>query len=206
VILINLLPHRLEASQHRRQDFQLALRLAALVGLLVSCAFYWQYSMRISDQQGKNQTLQAEIASLDGQIKEIAGLEQEMAALSARQSALEGLQGKRNLPVYLFDDLVRQMPDGVYISSLKQENQAITLVGVAQSNQQVSDLLHKLANNSAALTHPELLEIAAATEPVSASEAGRVSNFTIRLLLRQPKAVPLAMSFARATASGDKKS
>ncbi|MDP2368432.1 PilN domain-containing protein [Rhodoferax sp.] len=183
MILINLLPHREAARKFRRDVFNVSLGASALAGgLIVGAIFLW-YQALISGQQGKNLILQNEIKVLDAKIKDIAGLEGEIAALRARQQAVEDLQADRNLPVHMLSELVKQLPDGVYINSLKQENQAIEIKGVAQSNERVSELLRNLANNTPWFSKPELVEIVAGTVALSAREQRRVSNFTIRVRL-----------------------
>jgi type IV pilus assembly protein PilN len=94
---------------------------------------------------------------------------------------VEDLQGNRNLPVYLLSELVKQLPDGVYINSMKQDNQTVLISGVAQSNERVSELLRNLANNSPWLTRPELVEITAGTVALSPRDQRRVSNFSMRM-------------------------
>jgi len=183
VILINLLPHR-EAARKLRQDvFNVSLGLSALIGgLLAGMVFLW-YQAQISGQQGINHVLQSEIKRFDAQIKEIAGLEAEIAALRARQQAVEDLQADRNLPVHLLTELVKQLPDGVYIASMRQENQNVALQGVAQSNERVSELLRNLSNNTPWFSKPELVEIVAGTVALTPRDQRRVANFTIRVRL-----------------------
>ncbi len=192
MILVNLLPHREAARKRKRELFFIALGIAAVVGGLICGGVYSWYQAQITGQQNKNKTLKNEITKLDEQIKDIAGLQQEIAALRARQIAVEDLQGNRNLPVYLLDELVRQLPDGVYITSMKQENQVVQLAGVAQSNERVSELLRNLGNNSPWLTKPELIEITAGSIALTPRDQRRVSNFTMRVSLKrasdQPKA------------------
>ena len=183
MILINLLPHREAARKLRRDVFNLSLGLSALLGGLIAGGIFLWFQTQISIQQGKNRVLTSEIKVLEGQIKDIAGLEAEIAALRARQQAVEDLQADRNQPVYLLTDLVKQLPDGVYISAMRQENQNVTLQGVAQSNERVSELLRNLANNTQWFTKPELIEIVAGTVALSAREQKRVSNFTMRVRL-----------------------
>jgi type IV pilus assembly protein PilN len=186
MILVNLLPHREAARKRRREAFFVTLGMAALVGGLVCGAVYSWYQAQISGQQDKNIFLKTEITRLDNQIKEIAGLQQEIAALRARQNAVEDLQGNRNLPVYLLDELVKQLPDGVYITSMKQDNQSVMLNGVAQSNERVSELLRNLGNNSPWLTRPELIEITGRSITLGARDQRRVSNFSMRVALKRP--------------------
>lgn len=183
MILINLLPHR-EAARKRRQDvFNVSAGVAALVGgLLAGVIFLW-YQAQISAQQGKNQILQTEVKLFDAQIKDIAGLEAEITALRARQQAVEDLQADRNLPVHLLTELVKQLPDGAYIATMRQENQNVTLQGVAQSNERVSELLRNLGNNTPWFSRPELVEIVASSVALSPRDQRRVANFTIRVRL-----------------------
>ncbi len=183
MILVNLLPHREAARKRRRDAFYASLGAAALVGgVLAGIVFLW-YQGQISAQQNKNTILKNEISRLEGQIKDITTLQSEIAALKARQQAVEDLQADRNLPVHLLNELVRQLPDGVYVTSLKQENQVITLSGFAQSNERVSELLRNLTNNSDWLRKPDLIEIVTNTISLSPREQRRVSKFDIRAQL-----------------------
>ena len=197
MILINLLPHREAARKQKREFFFVTLGIAALLGGLVCGGIYSWYQTQISGQKDKNTLLKKEITKLEGQIKDIAGLQQEIAALRARQSAVEELQGNRNLPVYLLTELVKQLPDGVYITSMKQDNQVVLITGIAQSNERVSELLRNLANNSPWLTRPELVEITASSIALTARDQRRVSNFSMRVSLKrasdQPKVAASAV-------------
>jgi type IV pilus assembly protein PilN len=181
VILINLLPHREAARKLRRDVFNVSLGVSALVGGLVAGIIFLWFQAQIAEQQGKNQMLQSEIKRFDEQIKDIAGLESEIAALRARQQAVEDLQADRNLPVHLLTEVVRQLPDGVFISSLKQEGQTVTLIGTAQSNERVSELLRSLGNNTPWFSKPELIEIIAGSVTLAPRDQRRVANFTIRV-------------------------
>lgn len=183
MILINLLPHREEARKRRRDQFNVSLAISALVGGLIVGIIYLWFQAQITDQQDNNQILQAEIKRFDAQIKDIAGLESEIAALRARQQAVEDLQADRNLPVHLLSELVKQLPDGAYILKLRQENQNITLQGVAQSNERVSELLRNLNENSSWFSRPELVEIVAGSVNLAPRDQRRVANFTIRVHL-----------------------
>jgi type IV pilus assembly protein PilN len=183
VILINLLPHR-EVARKKRQDiFNLSLAASALIGGLISGMVFLWYQGQIDSQQGRNLILENEIKLLDGQIKDIAGLEAEITALRARQQAVENLQADRNLPVHLLTELVNQLPDGVYINNMKQDNQAVMLQGVAQSSERVSELLRNLSSNTPWFTKPELVEIVAGTITLGARDQRRVANFTVRVRL-----------------------
>ncbi len=202
MILINLLPHREAARKHRRDFFNLSLGAAALLGCLIAGGIYLWYQAQISGQQRKNNVLSTEIKVLEGQIKDIAGLEAEIAALRARQQAVEDLQADRNQPVYLLTELVKQLPDGVYIGSMKQDNQLVTLQGVAQSNERVSELLRNLANNSPWFTKPELIEIVAGNVSLNPREQKRVANFNIRVrIVRSSDAQKAAQAAATVAAA-----
>lgn len=183
MILINLLPHREAARKRRRDTFNLALGASALVGGLIAGAIFLWYQAAISVQQSTNQILETEIKKLEVQIKDIAGLEAEIAALRARQQAVEDLQSDRNMPVHLLTELVNQLPDGVFVSKMVQADRLVTINGVAQSNERVSELLRNLGNNSQWFTKPELVEIVAGSVALSPREQKRVSNFVIRVRL-----------------------
>jgi type IV pilus assembly protein PilN len=201
VILINLLPHREAARKRRKDTFYATLLAAALLGGVLCGVVYGWYTARIATQQSKNEFLQSEIKKLESEIKDVATLQAEIAALRARQQAVEDLQSDRNLPVNLLNELVVQLPDGVYVSSLKQEGGNVSLTGVAQSNERVSELLRNLANNSKWFTKPELIEIQAANVTLANKEQKRVSNFSIKTQVLKPtdvlKAAALAASAAQ---------
>ena len=196
MILINLLPHREAARKRRRETFQATMLASVLVGLVIAGAIYWWFQMQIEEQQGKNQFLQSEIKLLEGQIKEIATIEEEIAALRARQKAVEDLQSDRNLPVHLLSELVQQLPDGVYITALKQTNQSVELQGMAQSNERVSEMLRNLSNNTPWLSKPELVEIVAANVALTPRDQRRVSAFNLRFQLMRSSEAQKAMEAA----------
>ena len=200
MILINLLPHREAARKRRKEIFFITLGLAALAGVLICGVMYSWYLTQIEGQRGRNTFLTAEITRLDAQIKDIATLQAEITSLKARQNAVEDLQGNRNLPVYLLSELVKQLPDGVYITSLKQENQTVLITGVAQSNERVSELLRNFANNSPWLSKPELVEITAGTVALSQRDQRRVSNFSMRVEIQRASSPKDAASAASVTA------
>ncbi len=188
MILINLLPHREIARKRRRDLFNITLGASALLGGLVAGAIFLWFQGAISVQQSANELLQTEIKKLEAQIKEIAGLESEIAALRARQQAVEDLQSDRNLPVHLLTELVKQLPDGVYINRMVQAAQSVTLTGTAQSNERVAELLRNLSGGTPWFTKPELVEIVAGSVTVG-RDAKRVANFTIKVrLLRATEA------------------
>jgi type IV pilus assembly protein PilN len=200
VILINLLPHREAARARRRETFHVMLAVSALLGgLLIGVGFLW-YEAQISGQQERNAILSQEISVLDAQIKEIANIESEIKALSERQKAVEDLQADRNLPVHLLNELVKQLPDGTYITSLKQENQSVSIQGVAQSNERVSELLRNLANNTPWLSKPELVEIVASTVTLTPRDQRRVARFNLRVRLMRSSEVQKTIESAASAA------
>ena len=200
MILINLLPHREAARKLRRDMFNLSMGAAFLAGGLIAGGIFLWYQAQISEQQGRNQLLKSEITRLELQIKDIAGLEAEIAALRARQQAVEDLQSDRNVPVHLLTELSRQLPDGVYVSSMRQTNQSVTLQGVAQSNERVSDLLRNLSKNTPWFSKPELVEIVAGTVTLSPRDTKRVANFTMRVQLMRASEAEKAASAPPAAA------
>jgi type IV pilus assembly protein PilN len=197
VILINLLPHREAARKRRREAFYASLGASAILGGVLAGVIYGWYAAQISTQQGRNQLLKTEIGRLETQIKDIENLQTEIAALRARQQAVEDLQADRNMPVHLLNELVKQLPDGVYLTSMKQDNQVVTITGMAQSNERVSELLRNLGTKSPWIAKPELGEITAASVQLSPRDTRRVSNFTMKVrLLRASEAAKNAASAA----------
>ncbi|QHE77587.1 PilN domain-containing protein [Hydrogenophaga sp. PBL-H3] len=202
MILINLLPHREAARKRQKEQFFTQLGLSALLGGIVCGAVFTWYQGQIATQQERNAFLQAEITRLDAEIKDIASLQKEIASLRARQTAVENLQGDRNIPVHLLDELVTQLPDGIYLKSMKQENQSVLLNGVAQSQERVSDLLRNLGNSSQWLGRPELIEIVSSSVALASREQRRVFNFSIRVSLKRPSAEAGAVPAGAPAAAG----
>jgi type IV pilus assembly protein PilN len=202
VILINLLPHREAARKRRKQMFQTTMLLSFVGGLLIAGLIYSLLQSQIADQQGKNGLLQAEIKVLEKQIVEIAGLENEITALRARQNAVEDLQSDRNLPVHLLHELVTQLPEGVYVTSLKQDGQVITMQGMAQSNERVSEMLRNLSENTPWFTKPELTEIVATNLSLTPKDQRRVASFNLRFRLMRTSEAQKAMGAVPPAAGG----
>ena len=200
MILINLLPHREAARARRRETFQVMLAVSVLLGaILIGIGYLW-YEAQISGQQERNMILTQAVTVLDGQIKEIANIESEIKALTERQKAVEDLQADRNLPVHLLNELVKQLPDGTYITNLKQENQSVTIQGVAQSNERVSELLRNLANNTPWLSKPDLVEIVASTVTLTPRDQRRVAKFNLRVRLMRSSEVQKTVESAASAA------
>lgn len=204
MILINLLPHREAARKRRRETFQITMFASFLLGLLIAGAIYWWFQMLITEQQAKNDFLQTEINVLGVQIKEIATIEEEITSLRARQKAVEDLQSDRNLPVHLLTELVNQLPDGVYVTSLKQEGQTVTMQGMAQSNERVSEMLRNLSSSTPWLSKPELVEIIASNLALSTRDQRRVATFNLRFQLVRSSDADKAKQSAAATSIAGK--
>ena len=186
MILVNLLPHREERRRRRKIAFFVGLGAAAVFGVVFSGLWYLLIQQMIAAQQQRNQFLVAEIAKLDLQIKDIATLKAEIEALKARQKAVESLQTDRNTPVHMLNELVRQTPEGVYFTAIRQEGQLLNLNGIAQTNERVSELLRNTAYNSDWLTKPELVEIKAATVQTASREQKRLFDFALRVSIKLP--------------------
>src|SRR5512137_2289400 len=137
----------------------------------------------IGSQEARNEFIRGENRKLDAQIKEIATLRQEIEGLRARQRAVEDLQADRNLPVYLLDELVKQVPEGIYLRSIKQEDRKVNVGGWATTNERVSEFLRNLQNNSKVLEKPELIEIKVAPQgPAGVNR--RVFEFALNFTMK----------------------
>lgn len=202
MILINLLPHREAARKRRREMFYAGLGVSAAVGAMIAGGIYLWYAAQISVQEDRNVVLKNEIRRLEAQIKDIAALQEEIAALRARQQAVEDLQANRNMPVYLLNDMARLLPDGVYLTSMRQVNDTVGLGGVAQSNERVSELLRNLAGGSMWVNRPELIEIVAGTVTLPPKDVRRVYNYKMTVKLVRAADAQKAASAAAAAASG----
>lgn len=192
MILINLLPHREERRQLRKKAFFAGLVVAAAVGVGIAALWYLLLQQMISTQQERNTYLLAETKKLEEQIKDIATLKAEIESLKARQKAVEDLQTDRNLPVHLLNELVKQTPEGVYLTSIKQDGQVVLVTGIAQTNERVSEFLRNTAYNSAWLQRPELIEITAANVTTANREQKRLFNFSVRVTIKRPQDQPVA--------------
>ena len=160
MIRINLLPHREEKRKARRQQFYSLLGMVTVLGALIVFLVYTVISGYISKQESKNEFLKQKIAVLDKEIEQIKRLKEQTQALLARKQVIESLQSDRAEAVRLLSELVKQMPEGVYIRSLRQEGVKISLGGYAQSNARVSTLMRNI-EASPWLEKPRLIEIKA---------------------------------------------
>lgn len=175
MIRINLLPHREEKRKARREQFYALAGLMLALGGLIWFLGFTVINGYITTQEGKNSFLKSEIAVLDKQIEEIKKLKEQTDALLARKQVIESLQANRAETVYLFNELARQVPGGIYLRSVKQAGQKITLSGYAQSSARVSTLMRNL-DESPLLERPDLVEIKAVTV-----DKRRLSDFTLNI-------------------------
>jgi type IV pilus assembly protein PilN len=184
MIRINLLPHR--EIKHKQQQYGFYGMLAAVVGLGATAwiAGHIYLNGVLEDQKGRNAYLEAEISKLDKQIAEIKVLKEQIAALLERKKVVESLQANRAETVHLLDQLVRQLPDGVYLKSIQQKNDKVDISGYAQSNARVSTFMRNL-ESSPYLEKPNLIEIRAAT-----IKNARISEFNLSVLLTRAKQTP----------------
>ena len=185
MILINLLPHREERRKRRRAAFFAGLALAAAAGAGVVALWYGVLQQMTSTQQARNDFLSAETRKLEAQIKDIATLRAEIEALKARQNAVENLQLDRNVPVHILNELVRQTPEGVYFTNIKQDGQVLAVIGITQTNERMSEFLRNLGNNSQWLTKPELVEIKVSTAQTAARDQRRLYDFSMRISVKR---------------------
>lgn len=181
MIRINLLPHREAERRRRRLRFRWSLAASLMGALVASGALYVGQVVHVVWQQARNEQLRAEMHQLDAQIRDIAGLRHDIDVLRTREQAVAGLQADRNLPVQILGELARHLPEGAFLTSVRQEDGFITVAGVAQSNERVSEFLRRLGHDSPWLGQPELVEIVAGNLALSAREQRRVVNFNLRV-------------------------
>lgn len=187
MILINLLPHREEKRKRKKIAFFVGLGLAAAAGLAMVGGWYAVVEQMKAGQQERNRFLSAEIAKLEREIKDIATLKAEIASLTARQKAVEDLQIDRNLPVHLLNELVRQTPEGIYFTSLKQDGEVLSITGIAQTQERISEFLRNTAYNSEWLVRPDLVESKATTVTSATREQKRLFDFSMRVTVKRPQ-------------------
>ena len=186
MIRLNLLPHREAKRRQQRLAFFALLILGGIIGVGAVLIVGAYHARAISIQSERNQVLQTAIGGLDKKIAAIATLKQEIEALKARQRAVEDLQGDRNQPVYLLDELVRQTPPGVYLKSFRQDGQKVSVLGYAQSQERVSELLRNLAGVSPWLERPELIEVKS-TVLGQGKSGGKVVEFNLIVQIKRAK-------------------
>ena len=205
MILINLLPHREARRKQRKQAFFVALGVSAVVGALLVAAWVAGIQQMQAAQQARNDLLRSEIGKLDAEIKDIATLRAEIQALKDRQMAVEALQTDRNTPVHLLNELVQHVPEGIFLTSIRQAGDVVTIIGMAQTNERVSEFLRNTSYKSEWLERPELVEIKAASPDLGRDRSGRdrdvdmrrISEFTLRLNIKRPAPTEAASASRR---------
>ena len=179
VARVNLLPHREERRKRARQHFFVLAGGTALAGIVIVIAMHGFYATKIEIQADRNKFLKSEVAKLDKEIAEINKLKDEIQALLARKQVIETLQADRAQTVHLLDQLVRQVPEGVYLRSIVQRGLRVKLLGYAQSNARVSTLMRNI-EASPWLELPEMVEVKA-----NNVDKRRVSDFDLNLSLKR---------------------
>jgi type IV pilus assembly protein PilN len=204
---INLLPHREQKRQARQRQFVSLAFVLAIFGVAIVALVHAVLAARIDNQLSRNALLKTKIAELDSQIKEIDKLRDQIQQVLARKQVVETLQANRNEAVHLLDQLVRQLPEGVYLQSVKQTDKKVQIVGYAQSNARVSTLMRNI-EGSPWLEKPALVEIKLVNMPAQGrTPAQQLNQFTLNFEIRRTTAEAVAGSAARsktASAKGGK--
>lgn len=178
---INLLPHREIRRKQQQKQFFAALGLVAIVGAVLAYVGYYLLDEERANQVSRNKYLTEEIAKVDKDIAEINRLKEQTASLLARKQVVETLQSNRAETVHLLDQLVRQLPDGMFLRSVKQQGAKVTINGVTQSQARVSTLMRNL-ESSQKLGSPALIEIKSTTQGTT-----RANDFTMNVNIVRPK-------------------
>lgn len=186
MILINLLPYREERRKRRKAAFFAGLGVAALAGAGVVGAIYLLLQFLTAEQQSHNQYIQSEISRLEAQIKDIANLKTEIDALKSRQRAVEDLQTDRNTPVHLLNDLSRLAPEGIYLTTIRQDGKVVTISGIAQTNERVSEFLRNVSRSSEWLDKPDLIEVKLASVTTNSRDPRRLLDFSMKVSIKTP--------------------
>jgi type IV pilus assembly protein PilN len=181
MIRINLLPHREMKRAARQRRFIFLSLASAVLGAVLVVLVYTFNEGRIEEQEGRNKLLTAEIQKLDDQIDEIKKIKEQTQELLSRKQVVEGLQTNRNEAIHLLDQLLRLLPDGTYLKSVKQTGQVVNITGYTQSNARISTLMRNLAA-SPWLESPELVEIKAATV-----NNVRANEFSLNVKIKRAK-------------------
>lgn len=182
---INLLPHREQKRQARQRQFVSLAIVLALFGAAIVALVHVVLAARIDDQISRNNLLKTRIAELDKQIAEIDKLRDQIQQVLARKQVVETLQANRNEAVHLLDQLVRQLPEGVYLQSVKQTDRKVQIVGFAQSNARVSTLMRNI-EGSPWLEKPSLVEIKLVNVPAQGRmPAQQLNQFTLNFDIRR---------------------
>lgn len=194
MIRINLLPHREAKRKELKSQFYALMVLSAIVGVAVVIVVGLVFSTQLSAQTERNTFITEKNKDLDSKIKEVATLRQEIDALKARQQAVEDLQADRNQPVYMMNELVRLAPEGLYLTSIKQEGQRIAIKGYAQSHAVVGIFVNELSS-SKWMTRPEIIQNKAVGLG-QGRDAKRVIEFDLSVGIRRPRELEAASASA----------
>ena len=185
MIRINLLPHREEKRKRRQQQFVVLAGISAVFAAVVAGAVWFILDREVAQQQQNVAYMKAEIAKLDKQIEEIRKIREETASLLAKKQVVESLQSNRSEPVQLLDQLLRQLPEGVYLKAVKQTGPKVNITGYAQASARVSTLMRNLGA-SPYLENPELVEIKAV--PAPDKSGNRVNEFSMNISIKRAQA------------------
>ena len=185
MIRINLLPHREEKRKRRQQQFIGIFAFSIILGLLAAGAVWFFLDQQVEQQAANVAYMKGEISKLDKQIEEIRKIREETASLLAKKQVVEGLQSNRSEPVQLLDQLLRQLPEGIYLKAIKQTGVKVNVIGYAQSNARVSTLMRNLGA-SPYLENPELVEIKAVLLDNNPNK--RVNEFSMNIHVKRAKA------------------
>ena len=181
---VNLLPHREARRERQKKVFWFMTGLSVVAGLLMIAVVWTVLQGYISNQEARNEFVRAENRKIDIKIKEIATLRALGFNSTSVVVSVEDLQADRNLPVYLIDEVAKQVPEGIYLRGIKQEDRRVNVSGWAASNERVSEFLRNLQNNSRVLERPELIEIkVAGAGPQGINR--RVFEFSLNFSLKQ---------------------
>ena len=203
---INLLPHREQKRLARQRQFVSLVITLAILGVAIVALVHAILAARIDNQISRNTFLKTEIAKLDEQIKEIDKLRDQIQQVLARKAIVETLQANRNEAVHLLDQLVRHLPEGIYLRSVKQTDKKVQIVGYAQSNARVSTLMRNI-EGSPWLEKPELVEIKLVNMPAAGrTDPPRMNEFTLNFEIRRgtPGQPPAGPTPAATAAKGGK--
>jgi type IV pilus assembly protein PilN len=198
MIRVNLLPHREEKRKRRQQQFAVLSLLAGIAGAVVAAGVWVLLDQQETQQRANVAYMKAEIDKLDKQIEEIRKIREETASLLAKKQVVEGLQSNRSEPVQLLDQLLRQLPEGVYLKSIRQTGPKVNILGYAQSNARVSTLMRNLGA-SPYLENPELVEIRAVAAPDKSGN--RVNEFNMNISIKRAQAEDPKAAASKAAAA-----
>jgi type IV pilus assembly protein PilN len=181
MIRINLLPHRQEKRAQRKRQMAVGAIVAAGIGVVIGLLGHTYFSGRVDTQRTRNAYLTEQTRKLDEQIEKINGIKEQTQDLLARKQVVEGLQTNRSEAVHLFDQMVRQLPEGMWIKSVKQTGQVVNIIGYAQTNGRISTLMRNF-DASQWLEKPELVEIKAVTV-----NNNQISEFSLNVRVKRPE-------------------